>query len=126
MAPPARARARSRDARLGTRAPTIMTERVSIRIATYNIHKCRGMDRRVLPDRIASVITETKADIVALQEVVRASGRDQLEAIAKLADFPYCCFGENRKHEGVPYGNAILSRSPIERWKNYDITMPQR
>ena len=31
-------------------------------IATYNMHKCRGLDRRVRPDRIVEVLKETGAD----------------------------------------------------------------
>jgi len=39
-----------------------------LRIATYNIHKCRGLDRRIKPERIVQVLREVDADIVALQE----------------------------------------------------------
>jgi endonuclease/exonuclease/phosphatase family metal-dependent hydrolase len=35
----------------------------SFRIATYNIHKCRGLDRRVRPKRIAEVFKQIGADI---------------------------------------------------------------
>ena len=47
----------------------------TVRIATYNVHRCRGMDARTSPQRIASVISGLDADIVALQEVVGASQR---------------------------------------------------
>ncbi|HET8675340.1 MAG TPA: endonuclease/exonuclease/phosphatase family protein, partial [Blastocatellia bacterium] len=40
-----------------------------IKLVTYNIHRCRGMDRRVRPDRIVEVLREVDADVVALQEV---------------------------------------------------------
>jgi endonuclease/exonuclease/phosphatase family metal-dependent hydrolase len=43
---------------------------IRIRLATYNIHKCRGLDRRTSPQRIAAVIAELDADVVALQEVL--------------------------------------------------------
>jgi len=33
-----------------------------IRVATYNIHKCRGLDRRMRPERIAEVLREVDAD----------------------------------------------------------------
>jgi len=39
-----------------------------LRVATYNVHACVGSDGRHDPDRVASVITELDADIVALQE----------------------------------------------------------
>lgn len=103
-----------------------MSDSLSIRVVTYNIHKCRGMDRRVSPERIAEVIQETNADVVALQEVVRAERQDQLKLLADLTEFPHFSFGENRKHRGGGYGNAVLSKFPIEHSRNYDVTMPRR
>jgi endonuclease/exonuclease/phosphatase family metal-dependent hydrolase len=103
-----------------------MSHPLSIRVATYNIHKCRGMDRRVSPERIAQVIQEIEVDVIALQEVVRADSQDQLEILAKLTGFPHLAFGENRKHLGGRYGNALLSRYPIQHSRNYDVTMPGR
>ncbi|MEO6610021.1 MAG: endonuclease/exonuclease/phosphatase family protein [Aestuariivirga sp.] len=40
-----------------------------MKIASYNIHKCRGTDGLVRPERIVAVIKEFGADVVALQEV---------------------------------------------------------
>ena len=37
-----------------------------VRIATYNIHRCRGMDRRVAPERIIDVLCDIDADVIAL------------------------------------------------------------
>ena len=42
-----------------------------LRVATYNIHKSRGLDRRLRPQRIVEVLRELDADVTALQEVVR-------------------------------------------------------
>ena len=39
----------------------------TFRIATYNIHKGRGMDGRVRIERILRVLREVEADIIALQ-----------------------------------------------------------
>src|SRR5262245_9889528 len=39
------------------------------RVATYNTHKCRGMDGRIRPHRVAQVLQELEADVIALQEV---------------------------------------------------------
>ena len=103
-----------------------MSARNSIRIATYNIHKCRGMDRRVSMERVAEVIRETEVDVVALQEVVRADEQDQLTELAQLSGYPHTAFGENRKHRGGGYGNGLLSMFPIEHSRNYDVTMPKR
>jgi endonuclease/exonuclease/phosphatase family metal-dependent hydrolase len=48
------------------------TRRKTLRVATYNIHRCRGLDGRTSAGRIAEVIRAVDADIVALQEVVGA------------------------------------------------------
>ncbi|MGD9302608.1 MAG: hypothetical protein PVI13_13610 [Desulfobacterales bacterium] len=40
-----------------------------LRVMTYNIHSCVGMDKKVNPERIARVIGAPTPDIVALQEV---------------------------------------------------------
>lgn len=101
-----------------------------IRIVTYNIHKCRGMDRRVSPGRIARVLREIDADIVALQEVVRLPGEkaanDQSRHISSEAGYPHHCFGETRPLMGGIYGNATLSRWPVEYWISYDLSHARR
>ncbi|HEU5396499.1 MAG TPA: alkaline phosphatase family protein, partial [Verrucomicrobiae bacterium] len=57
-----------------------------LRIMTYNVHGCRGMDGRISPMRIARVIERADADIVALQELdfgrVRSQRHDQPNLIA--------------------------------------------
>ncbi|MEJ7609528.1 MAG: endonuclease/exonuclease/phosphatase family protein, partial [Bryobacteraceae bacterium] len=40
-----------------------------MRVATYNVHKCKGLDRRVDPKRVAEVIAEVDPDVVGVQEV---------------------------------------------------------
>lgn len=96
-----------------------------LRVVTYNIHKCRGLDRRVRPERIAMVLRETKADIIALQEVLSVAGRErerhQARFIAEELGMNYEV-GENRRLDGGAYGNAVLSRLPLRAVHNYDIT----
>jgi len=46
-----------------------------VKVASYNIHKCRGVDGVTRPDRIIEVVRELSADVVALQEVDRRFGR---------------------------------------------------
>ena len=45
----------------------------TLRIATYNIHRCRGLDGRTNPSRVADVIRAIEPDVIALQEVIGAS-----------------------------------------------------
>ncbi len=100
-----------------------------LRIVTYNIHKCRGLDRRVRPARIVEVLSELDADVIALQEVLSVESStaeaNQAAFIAKELDFNYC-IGENRKLHGGKYGNVTLSRLPFELTHNYDITRPNK
>ncbi len=97
----------------------------TLRVVTYNVHKCQGLDRRVRPERIAAVLRELDADVIALQEVVsRQSGDphdDQARFLAQaLGDSMR--LGENRLHDGASYGNVTLSRPRIEAWHNYDVS----
>lgn len=96
------------------------------RIATYNIHKCQGFDRRTAPERIISVLRELEADVMCLQEVVNAPDHgplfDQAGEIARKFPDYTACFGANRNLRGGTYGNLTLSRLPLLAWKNIDIT----
>src|SRR5829696_5230727 len=99
--------------------------REHFRITTYNIHKCRGLDRRVRPHRIVEVLRQTDADIIALQEVVGMDQpereRNQVRSIAEELGFDFR-IGENRRLHGGAYGNAVLTRLPIVSEHNHDIT----
>jgi len=101
-----------------------------IRVATYNVHKCKGLDRRTSVERVVAVIRQLNADVVALQEVVAIEGGkpeyDQVRRMAgELKDYNFC-FGENRKLHGGAYGNLTLSRFPIKLCQNYDVTWHNR
>ncbi|HAO24637.1 MAG TPA: endonuclease, partial [Methylophaga sp.] len=51
------------------RLVTQVTPSNTLTIATYNIHACIGSDGQFDPARIAAVLQELDADIIALQEV---------------------------------------------------------
>jgi len=96
-----------------------------IRVVTYNVHKCRGLDRRTRPERIVEVLREIDADIIALQEVVSTEGgkpeEDQSGYIADALGLR-SCLGENRRLNGGAYGNLLLSRYLLRAACNYDIS----
>ena len=96
---------------------------VDLRVATYNIHRCRGMDRRVIPARIADVLRTIDADVVAMQEVVGAgpSGQDQAEEIGAALGMGWVMASVRhlRKHH---FGNVVMSRFPIVHHSQYDLS----
>ena len=96
---------------------------VDLRIATYNIHRCRGMDRRTMPGRVAEVIREMNADVVALQEVIGAgpSGAGQAEEIGAALGMGWTT-PSVRQLRGHNFGNVVLSRYPILHHGHYDLT----
>ncbi len=86
-----------------------------LRLLTYNVRHCRGLDGRVRPERIAQVIAEHEADVVALQELdvgrARSGHVHQPRRIAEhlRMEAHFCAahvVGDER------YGHAILSRHP--------------
>ena len=95
----------------------------SLRVATYNIHRSRGLDGRTRPDRIADVLSRIDADVVALQEVVGAGphGGGHLEEIGALLGMGWV-MTSTRQLRGHLFGNAVLSRLPITHHSSSDLT----
>ncbi len=95
-------------------------------MATYNVHKCQGFDRRTVPERILAVLRELDADVLCLQEVVDAPAGgplwDQAGTFGRGLPAYRLCFGANRPLRGGDYGNMTLSRLPLLGWQNIDIT----
>ncbi len=90
----------------------------TLRVLTYNIHHGEGTDERFDYRRLAKVINDLSPDIVALQEVdhgtERVSGADQAVLLGKLCRMRHV-FGQAMPYQGGRYGEAILSRFPIEK-----------
>jgi endonuclease/exonuclease/phosphatase family metal-dependent hydrolase len=91
------------------------------RVVTYNVHKCKGMDWRVNPARIADVAIGLDADIIATQEILLS----QAAEISEHLKLPFT-FGDARHHAGEPYGNAVFSKVPALATYNHDLTVPGR
>lgn len=108
---------------------TVSARSSSLRVVTYNIHKCRGLDRRVRPGRIVDVLGKIDADIIALQEVLRIENgkrqEDQARFITDELGY-YSAFGYNCRMKGGRYGNLLLTRFPIHVSRNYDISFRTR
>ena len=105
----------------------------TLHIATYNIHKGLSFfKRRLVIHEVREHLRLINADLLFLQEVQGGHERQarrfsnwpaqsQYEFIADSVwtDFAY---GRNAVYDGGHHGNAILSRYPIVRWDNEDIS----
>ena len=95
----------------------------TLRVATYNIHRCRGMDGRTSPQRIADVIRSIEPDVIALQEVVGAGPNSggHAEEIGALLGMGWV-MAPARHLRGCLFGNVVLSRLPIRHHTQYDLS----
>ena len=86
-----------------------------VRLVTYNVHSCVGIDGRLDVGRIAAVITALSPDIVALQELdvgrARTGGVDQASALAGRLGMSHR-FHASVHVESERYGDAILTHHP--------------
>ena len=88
----------------------------TLRVATYNIHRCRGLDGRTNPARIAEVIRNIDADVVALQEVIGASQTSPGHAAELGAMLGMGWVMSPVRHlRGALFGNVVMSRLPIRQ-----------
>jgi len=108
----------------------------TLRVATYNIHKGQSVtplfNRRLTIHELREGLRTLDADIVFLQEVHGKHDRHarryanwpaapQYEFLADTvwSDFAY---GRNSVYDAGHHGNAVLSRFPILRWDNQDVS----
>lgn len=87
-----------------------------LRVMTYNIHSCRGIDGKLRPERIARVINHFDPDVVAVQEVdahrPRSRSHDQARLIADHLRMNHV-FHAMLEEEKERYGIAVFSRYPF-------------
>lgn len=87
-------------------------------IASYNVHKCVGRDRKFDPDRTTRVIQEIGADIIALQEADSRFGeRTGLLDLARLERdcglLPVSISAGTKAHGW--HGNVVLFKEGLVR-----------
>ncbi|HEX7056027.1 MAG TPA: endonuclease/exonuclease/phosphatase family protein [Bacilli bacterium] len=93
-----------------------------LKVMTFNMHHGGGLDGKVDINRIADVIGESGAQVVALQEVdrynVRSQFVDQVRKLGKKLRMHWCFATSLRLGIGR-YGNATLSVWPLRKRKVY-------
>lgn len=96
-----------------TFAPTQVN---SLRVMTYNVHSCIGMDGKLDVERIARVIARAHPDVVALQELdverLRTGGMDQAQLLARYLEMKFH-FHPALLVEEERYGDAVLTHLPL-------------
>jgi len=101
-----------------------------IKVVTYNIHRAIGVDRRFRPQRVVDILTHHWPDLLLLQEVddgvPRSKRLDLARELAERLEFEHYAVGHNVSLRKGRYGNATLSRFPILRERNIDLTIDSR
>lgn len=102
-----------------------------VKVLSYNIHKGFSLSTQFVLSVMRDEIRSSGADIVFLQEVL---GDHKLHAqrilswpgpqLEFLADrvWNYAAYGKNAVYSNGHHGNAILSKYPILKWDNIDIS----
>jgi endonuclease/exonuclease/phosphatase family metal-dependent hydrolase len=94
----------------------------AMRLASYNVHRAIGRDRRTDPERILGVIREMDADVVALQEVeAHDTGGDMLAWLARETGM-HAVAGTTLARRDGHYGNGLLSRFDIKGTELVDLS----
>jgi endonuclease/exonuclease/phosphatase family metal-dependent hydrolase len=90
--------------------------KLPLRVMTYNIHSCVGIDGKLRPERIARVINRFDPDVIAVQEVDchrrRSRGQDQAAVIAAHLRMTHV-FHAMLEEQQERYGIAVFSRHPF-------------
>jgi len=108
---------------------TPVDTRQALRVATWNVHSCVGVDRRHDPARTSDVLAELDADIVALQEF-RYPADIALETrtpvVLTALERYECALGPTTTRGRQCYGNVLLTRHPIRAVRRIDLSHRRR
>lgn len=102
---------------------------MKVRVASYNVHGFVGTDGRRDVARIASILRDLEADVIALQEVVFSEGSAEqaqpVEILAELSGF-HAVSAPIERHDGLLFGNAVLTKLPLASTRRICLAYPQR
>lgn len=104
----------------------------SLKILSYNIHKGFSLSQKYVLQLMREALRSTDADVVFLQEVLghHRRLRGQIKGWPSASQFEFLAdshwhhfaYGKNAIYSGGHHGNAILSKFPIIKWSNLDIS----
>ena len=99
----------------------------TMRVMSYNVRNCTGLDGQNSCERIAAIITRENVEAIALQELDsmtrRYPGQDMLKNLAELTGM-HPTFGASIDFMGGKYGVGILTQQKPLSWKR--IPLPCR
>lgn len=104
-----------------------MTDKRSLRLATWNIHMSVGLDGKRELARTARVIQQISPDLIGLQEVdnhIKPDGND-LERLSELTAMSAVA-GPTMQRKTGDYGNALLTKLPILKIERHDLSVRKR
>src|SRR5262245_49088148 len=101
----------------------------AIRVSSYNVHRCVGLDGQRDVGRIARVIGEIEPDVIGLQEIDCGyhyrHHRDQLEELQDASGMTSIS-GPTRVRDTCTYGNALLTRARVLAVRHADLSFGRR
>lgn len=99
----------------------------TLRIATFNVHHCRGLDGVLDVERVGRVLRALEADLIALQELDRGMRRseetDQPAELSRVLGAEIAFFPTLQRGEGE-YGLGLVATPSIEQ--PAFVPLPQR
>ncbi len=119
--------------------PHPVSEPIAFKVLTVNVHKgFTTFNRHFILHELRDAVRQVGADLVFLQEVLgthhlhasRVANFPQVPHYEFLADtiWPQYAYGRNAVYDNGDHGNALLSKFPITRYENHDISVagPER
>ncbi|MEJ2794328.1 endonuclease/exonuclease/phosphatase family protein [Iodobacter sp. LRB] len=110
----------------------VLNNHLSLKVATYNIHKGLSLfNQRLVVHDVREALQALSPDLIFLQEVQGAHS----QRIQRFSNWPvapqheylagdlHVAYGLNARYKLGHHGNALLSRFPILRWHNHDLTL---
>lgn len=96
-----------------------------MRVATYNVHDCLGIDKKYDPDRVARVLAELDADLIAIQEITLDESGELLDRFQQATGL--VAIQGSLLQRGIGrYGNLLLSGHSVLSTHLHDISVTGR